>query len=50
MKKVFAGLLAALLCLGLAACAAGEAEEMVYGEFTLYTPENNAGLPLAPQE
>lgn len=26
------------------------AEEMVYGEFTLYTPENSAGLPLAPRD
>ena len=25
-------------------------EVMVYGEFTLYTPENSAGLPLAPQD
>ena len=27
-----------------------DTEETVYGEFTLYTPENGAGLPLAPQE
>lgn len=27
-----------------------DTEETVYGEFVLYTPEKNAGLPLAPQE
>jgi len=27
-----------------------DTEETVSGEFTLYTPENNAGLPLAPQD
>lgn len=27
-----------------------DTEETVYGEFTLYTPENNGGLPLASKE